>query len=185
MYILFGIGNPGSKYENTPHNIGYSFVESFSESGKGNIQHKAITEKITLEENSLLLAKPTTYVNLSGESARSLLAYYKLPTTSLIVITDDANLEFGAIRIRTKGSHGGHNGLANIIQHCGENFIRIRIGIGLCPEHMDLSSFVLRKLKKSEIKFLGDMKSTIQEIVKLGLKEGWELAATQFNRKSL
>jgi len=179
------MGNPDAKYQNTPHNIGYYYVESFSETGKGKIEHKAVTKKITLEGESLMLAKPTTYVNLSGESARALLSYYKLTPSSLIVITDDANLETGAIRIRTKGSHGGHKGLANIIHHCGETFVRIRIGIGRCPENMDLSSFVLKKWNQSEIKIFSEMKATIHELVKFGLTDGWETTATRFNRKSL
>lgn len=185
MYILLGIGNPGSKYENTPHNIGFTLVDSFATTPQGKAQHKALTQKVNFEGTDLLLAKPTTYVNLSGESAQSLLAYYKLKPESLIVITDDVNLDFGAIRIRKKGSHGGHNGLSSIIQHCGENFVRIRIGVGKCPPHFNLSNYVLRKLKPLEINQIDEMKPHIQSAVKKGLSDGWESAAAQFNRKSL
>ncbi len=185
MKVILGIGNPGKKYENTPHNIGFHLVDSLSESGFTPMGKDSLVEKINLAGETVILLKPQTYVNLSGNSAQKVMHFYKINPDDLIVVVDDVNLEWGAIRIRSKGSHGGHNGLKSLIQHIGSNFTRIRVGVGLCPEYMDLSAYVLRQLTNAEKNSLNNLKLDFKDLVEFGIKEGWEKAGAKFNRKSL
>ena len=113
MYLVVGLGNPGSQYENTHHNAGFLAVDTLAESSNWKSEHKAFTQKIQIASEDVLLAKPQTYMNLSGESVQALMTWYKIKPANLIVISDDVNLDLGRIRIRAKGSHGGQNGLRN------------------------------------------------------------------------
>jgi len=182
MNILLGLGNPGKQYVFTPHNVGYLFVESLAESAIWKKGKKNLFQKIIFNAKPILLAKPTTYMNLSGDAAQSLLSYYKLPLKQLIVIVDDVNLKLGSLRIREKGSDGGHNGLKNIIKHLGPEFIRIRVGIGYCPPEEDLSRFVLRKFNKDALLKIMNLCDQLPEIIDYGLKLGWQNAASKYNR---
>ena len=148
MIIIAGLGNPGKEYENTRHNVGFMTVDALADRYGISIsekKHKALVGKGVIEGQKVLLIKPQTYMNLSGESLRDALDYYHVdPESELIVISDDISLDPGQIRIRKKGSAGGHNGLKNIIQHLGtENFPRIKMGVGEKPKEMDLKDFVL------------------------------------------
>jgi PTH1 family peptidyl-tRNA hydrolase len=184
MKILLGLGNPCRKYQNTPHNVGFYLIDSMAKFLKWRRDKRSLTQKITLGCFPVLLAKPTTYVNLSGEAVHALLSFYKIPLNDLIVVVDDANLNLGAIRIRPKGSDGGHKGLKSIIQHCGSDFARIRIGVGPCPPEMDLSYYVLKKLNKEQASVIDNIKSCFNELVIYGLEHGWKDAATKYNRTS-
>ena len=148
MYIIVGLGNPGKQYENTRHNIGFDVIDRLAD--KENIavlekKHKAIIGKGMIAGEKCILAKPQTFMNLSGESVRELADYYKVDETcELIVISDDISLDVGQLRVRKKGSAGGHNGLKNIIAHLGhENFIRIRMGVGEKPASYHLAEYLL------------------------------------------
>ena len=141
MYVIAGLGNPGAKYENTRHNIGFMAVDAIAAKNHISVQekkHKALLGKGMLGSEKVLLVKPQTFMNLSGESIREIIDYYKIEEkTELIVISDDISLAPGALRIRKKGSAGGHNGLKNIIAHLGtDQFPRVRVGVG-APAHPD------------------------------------------------
>ena len=153
MFIIVGLGNPERKYDGTRHNIGFSAITVIAD--KYNIsmdieKHKAVCGKGYIEGQKVILAMPQTYMNLSGESVRELVDYYKIdPESELIVIYDDINLAPGRLRIREKGSAGGHNGIKNIISHLGTQvFPRIRIGVGEKPKGWDLADYVLGRFAK-------------------------------------
>jgi PTH1 family peptidyl-tRNA hydrolase len=182
MHILLGIGNPGNSYTETPHNVGFHLLDALSSSGWKK-QGKAHIQKCVIRQSSYIFVKPTTYVNLSGEAALASMSYYKIPPENLIVVVDDVNLPFGAIRIRKDGSAGGHNGLKSIIKHCGQSFPRIRIGIGHCPPEWELSNWVLRKMNAQEVDDIHSIADILPSILETGTSEGWEAAAGKFNRK--
>lgn len=154
MYIIVGLGNPEAKYDKTRHNIGFDTVDYIAD--KYNIaldfaKHKAMCGKGFIEGEKVILAKPLTYMNLSGESVRQLVDYYKIEEDELIVIYDDIDLDVGHIRLRRKGSAGGHNGIKNIIAHLGtEEFNRIKIGVGAKPKGWDLVDHVLGRFSDEE-----------------------------------
>ena len=147
MYIIAGLGNPGEKYDNTRHNAGFLTIDALA--SKYNIDvrekaHKALIGKGVIEGQKVILAKPQTYMNVSGESIRALVDYYKIAQEELIIIFDDISLEPGQLRIRKKGSAGGHNGIKSIIAHLGtQEFTRIKVGVGEKPPKMDLADYVL------------------------------------------
>ena len=188
MHVLLGLGNPGPKYDLTRHNIGFAMVDSLLEAsgqtGVWKTEAKSLTRRITLGGLPLLIAKPQTFMNLSGEAAQALLTFYTVTPKNLIVIVDDIYLDMGAVRIRTQGSHGGHNGLRDLMQHCGEDFTRVRIGVGPLPSEQDRADFVLRKYGTEEAKILQSVLSRSKELVETGLTLGWERAGSLFNRRS-
>lgn len=116
MYLIVGLGNPGTQYSNTHHNAGFMAVEKLATSGDWKSEHKALTQKVVVGGQECLLAKPQTYMNLSGESVQALMTWYKIKPEQLLVFSDDINLDVGRIRCRANGSHGGQNGLRNIIE---------------------------------------------------------------------
>ncbi len=155
MFIIAGLGNPSRQYEGTRHNVGFDVIDRISD--KYNIsvdtkKHLALTGRGIIEGQKVVLIKPQTYMNLSGESIRSVVDFYKAdPSHELIVIYDDVNLDTGQLRIREKGSAGGHNGIKNIIAHLGtQEFPRIRVGVGEKPPGYDLADYVLGHFSKAE-----------------------------------
>ena len=138
MYIIAGLGNPGKEYAGSRHNVGFMTLDELADRYNIDVRekaHKALIGKGMIEGNKVILVKPQTYMNLSGESIRSVMDYYKTEPSEFIVIYDDISLEPGQIRIRKKGSAGGHNGIKNIIAHLGtQEFPRIRIGVGEKPD---------------------------------------------------
>ncbi len=185
MFLIMGIGNPGDKYKNTPHNIGFILLDSLSASSPWKKSKKSLIQTIQYGDTKVILAKPTTYVNLSGEAAVSLLNFFKIEITNFAVIVDDANLNIGAIRIRQSGSDGGHNGLKSIIQHCGDGFARIRIGIGRCPTGTNLSTHVLSNLSKEHKQIIQEIEAVFPELMENAINHGWEDTACKYNRKGL
>jgi peptidyl-tRNA hydrolase, PTH1 family len=186
VHILVGLGNPGPKYDRTRHNIGFDFADRVAEAlgaGAWKTESKCLTCRASMAGKPLLLAKPQTFMNLSGGAAQSLLAFYKVSPRNLIVIVDDIYLDLGAVRIRTKGSHGGHNGLRDLMEHCGDEFTRIRIGVGPFPPEQDRADFVLRKYGQEEAKVLEAVLSEGKNIIETGLSQGWERAGSDFNRR--
>lgn len=185
MYIIAGLGNPGREYEGTRHNVGFMALDQLADRlgiEIGEKAHRALIGKGRIEGNRVLLVKPQTYMNRSGESLRQVLDYYKEEPSSLIVVYDDISLDPGAIRIRGKGSAGGHNGVKSIIAHLGtQEFARIRIGVGAKPPRMDLADYVLGH-------FSGDDMRRIEEACRDGavaaavmITEGIETAMNRFN----
>lgn len=155
MYIIVGLGNPGSTYQNTKHNIGFDVIDKLAEQYNISVtqkKHKALIGKGNMDGYPVLLVKPQTFMNLSGESVRSVLDFYKLNIQDeLIIIYDDISLDLGQIRVRQKGSAGGHNGMKSIIAHLNtEEFSRIKVGVGEKPKFMDLADYVLSYFSKAE-----------------------------------
>ncbi|XP_065877070.1 peptidyl-tRNA hydrolase, mitochondrial [Euphorbia lathyris] len=149
-WLFVGLGNPGDKYKGTRHNVGFELVDAFAESAgiaMNTVHCKAISGEGFIGEAPVILAKPQTYMNLSGESTGPLAAYHKLPLNRVIVLHDDMDLPCGVLRLQAKGGHGSHNGLKNVIYHFRGNkeFARMRIGIGRPPGQMDPKAFLLQK----------------------------------------
>lgn len=188
MFLIVGLGNPGKDYANTRHNIGFDVIEKLAEQEKISVlekKHKAVIGKGYINGQKVILAKPQTYMNLSGESIREMLDYYKLDEREdLIVVSDDISLELGQIRLRKKGSAGGHNGLKNIISHLGhDEFQRIKMGVGEKPKGYDLADYVLGHFTGAERKIMDDGAEQAIEAIRMILNEGIEPAMNQFNRK--
>ncbi len=188
MYIIAGLGNPGKEYGNPRHNVGYEVIDALAE--KYNIsvlelKHKALLGKGYIEGQKVILMKPLTYMNLSGESLRMAVDYYKADAEQdLIVISDDVSLPPGQLRVRKKGSAGGHNGLKNIIKMLGtENFRRIRLGVGEKPKAYDLADWVLGHFNKEERAVMDEAVGKAVQAVGLTVTEGPDAAMNVFNRK--
>lgn len=188
MYIIVGLGNPKKEYENTRHNIGFDVIDAIADEyniSMSDKKHKAIIGKGAIRGQKVILAKPQTYMNLSGESVRELIDYYKVDEeTELIVIYDDISLDVGQMRIRKKGSAGGHNGIKSILQHLGHDvFLRIKMGVGEKPKGYDLADYVLGHFSKEDRKILDDnMKNTILA-VEMMLGDDTDGAMNRFNTK--
>lgn len=189
MYIIVGLGNPGRQYENTRHNIGFDVIETLAEQDHVAVlekKHKAIIGKGFVSGQKCVLAKPQTFMNLSGESVRQLLDYYKVDETAeLIVISDDVSLEVGQIRIRKKGSAGGHNGLKDIIAHLGhDSFVRVKMGVGEKPPGYDLADYVLGHFTSQERKVMDEAAERAAEAIRTIIAQGPDAAMNDFNRKA-
>lgn len=188
MYIIAGLGNPGLKYAKTKHNMGFCVIDVLAD--RYNINVKTIKSKAyigvgTIAGEKVILVKPKTYMNLSGESIAELVNYYKInPASDLIVIYDDITLEPGNIRVRQKGSAGGHNGMKSIIKMLGtEDYMRVRVGIGERPENMDLSSHVLARFDKDVIPLVEEgIEKAADATVKI-ITDGIDSTMNHFNRK--
>lgn len=188
MYIIAGLGNPKKEYDNTRHNVGFSVIDAMADKYGIHIielKHKAVLGKGTVDGQKVILAKPLTYMNLSGESIRALVDYYKVDITQeLIVISDDISLPPGQIRIRKKGSAGGHNGLKNIISQLGsEEFLRIRVGVGEKPKGYDLADYVLGHFDKAEHLLIKESTEHAIKAAECMLCGKTDEAMNEFNRK--
>ena len=188
MYIIVGLGNPGKEYGGTRHNIGFDVIELLA--GQENIsvaekKHKAMIGKGVVAGQRCILAKPQTFMNLSGESVRALLDYYKADEKEeLIVISDDVSLDVGQIRIRKKGSAGGHNGLKNIIAMLGhDTFIRVKMGVGEKPRGWDLADYVLGRFSGPERKIMDEAAERAADAIRSIITQGADAAMNDFNRK--
>jgi len=187
MYIIVGLGNPGLKYDTTKHNIGFEVIERLGYEHNIKIdkkKHKALIGQGVIKGRKVILVKPQTYMNLSGESVRSILDFYNLSEEDILVIYDDTSLELGALRIRLKGSAGGHNGIKSIIQHLGTNeFVRIKVGVGEKPPGWDLADYVLSQFTKQEIPVMIESVKEAVEAIEMILDQGETPAMNQYNRR--
>ncbi len=189
MYIIVGLGNPKSEYKNTRHNIGFDVIDVLAD--KYDIitearKHRAFCGKGYIEGQKAVLAMPQTYMNLSGESVRSMVDYYKIDIkTELIVIFDDVSLDLGQIRIRKQGTAGGHNGMKNIISHLGtDEFMRVRMGVGAKPKGYDLADYVLGRFSKGERETMDEAVIKATEAIKMIVTEGVDHAMNLYNKKN-
>lgn len=186
MFIIAGLGNPSKQYEKTRHNVGFDVIDLLSE--KYNIKvnekkHRALCGTGWIEGQKVLLVKPQTFMNLSGESIGTILNFYKIaPETNLIIVYDDISLVPGKIRIRKKGSAGGHNGIKSIISHAGtQEFLRIKIGVGEKPQGWDLADYVLGRFSKEERKLVTEAFEKVCDAVALMVQGETDQAMNLFN----
>ena len=189
MYIIVGLGNYEKKYENTRHNIGFEVIDKLAEQENISVlemKHRAVIGKGVVAGQKCILAKPLTYMNLSGECVRELVDYYKADETAeLVVISDDISLDVGQLRIRKKGSAGGHNGLKNIIAHLGhDTFVRIRVGVGEKPKEWDLVDHVLGHFSTEERKIMDESVGRAADGVRMILSQSADAAMNEFNKKN-
>ncbi len=187
MYIIVGLGNPTDKYQATRHNIGWDAITRLSDDYRIPMdfkKHKASCGRGYIEGEKVILAQPLTYMNLSGESVRELVDFYKVDPENVIIIYDDISLDVGQLRIRKKGSAGGHNGIKSIISHLGTmEFPRIKIGVGDKPEGWDLADYVLSRFRDEEQAAIREALKNASDACKMIITSGIEAAMNQYNRK--
>ena len=185
-WLLVGLGNPGTQYENTRHNVGFLVADELAERQNAPIQRlkfKALTNLLTISGEKVLVMKPVTYMNLSGEAVRQAVDFYKIPPERVLVVSDDTALAVGRLRIRKGGSAGGHNGLKNIIQHLGtDQFPRIRLGVGQKPHpDYDMADWVLSKFAGEDLKTITEAIRKAADAVECLMQEGPDKAMNRFN----
>ena len=187
MFIIAGLGDPTREYEKTRHNVGFEVIDILADKLGIRVtdkKHRAFCGMGMLGTEKVILSKPQTYMNLGGESIGSMADFYKVEPEHIIVICDDINLEEGELRIRTKGSAGGHNGLKNIISHLGtQEFLRIRVGVGEKPKEMDLADYVLGRFPKEQEAIMEDAYKAAAEAAIMIVSDGADMAMNHFNRK--
>lgn len=188
MFIIVGLGNPTNQYEGTRHNVGFDVIDKIAD--KYNIsvdvrKHRAFCGKGIIEGQKVILAKPQTFMNLSGESVASLVDYYKVDyKEELLIIYDDVSLDVGQLRIRKKGSAGGHNGIKSIISHLGDQvFPRIKVGVGEKPKKYNLADYVLGHFTKAEQEQMEEGYANAIEAVKGIVNGEIDAAMNRFNKK--
>ena len=186
MYLIIGLGNPTEQYQHTRHNAGFDCLDILADMLSVRINralHKSHYGKGYAGSEKVILAKPQTYMNLSGQAVESLMHFYKIDREHLIVIYDDSDLEPGRIRIRKSGSAGGHNGMKDIIKMTGtQDFIRIRVGIGRPPEHMDMADFVLSRPQGEEKKIMDAAYERAAMAAKDMIENGVDHAMNHYNQ---
>ena len=188
MFVIVGLGNPGKKYENTRHNAGFISLDALANKYGISIsekKHKALCGTGIIEGNKVLLVKPETFMNLSGESVRSVMDFYKIdPEEDMLVIYDDISLAPGNIRIRKKGSAGGHNGIKSIIAHTGtQNFMRIKVGVGEKPSGWDLADYVLGHFSEEDKVNLKEVMPSVMGAAVLMAQGDVDKAMNDYNAK--
>ncbi len=188
MFVIVGLGNPGKKYENTRHNAGFVAIDALAEKYGISIsekKHKALCGTGVIEGNKVILIKPQTFMNLSGESVRAVMDFYKIdPEEDMLVIYDDISLAPGNIRIRKKGSAGGHNGIKSIIAHAGtQNFMRIKVGVGEKPSGWDLADYVLGHFSDDDNAKLKEIMPDVMQAAALMVQGDVDKAMNDFNAK--
>ncbi len=187
MFLIAGLGNPGKQYEMTRHNIGFEVIDYISKEYNikvNKIKHKALIGEGNIQGERVILAKPQTYMNLSGESIREICDYYKLGAENVIIVYDDIAIPSGSVRIRAKGSAGGHNGMKSIIyQLQSDEFMRLRIGVG-APKHADydLKDYVLGRFGKDEAEDIISAVKLCPDALVMMMRSGASIAASKFNR---
>jgi PTH1 family peptidyl-tRNA hydrolase len=187
MKLIAGLGNPTKEYDGTRHNIGFMAIDALAEEygiRVDTLKHKAMTGSGYIGGQKVILAKPVTYMNLSGEAVRAISDYYKIPAEDILIIFDDTTLDVGRMRIRKKGSAGGHNGIKSIIAHLGTTeFPRVKIGIGAKREGQDLADYVLSRFPKEDKEALKEVLEDTKNAVELIVQDDIEEAMNRYNKK--
>lgn len=188
MKLIVGLGNPGMEYALTRHNIGFKAIDKLAETYGVTVQRnkfKALVGEGIILGEKVILMKPQTYMNLSGEAIRACIDWNKLTREDILVIYDDVSLDVGVLRIRKNGSAGGHNGIKSIISHLSsQEFARIKIGVGEKPAGWDLADYVLGKFTQEEMKIMDTGLEDMQKAVEMILRKGIEQAMNQYNGKA-
>lgn len=184
MELIVGLGNPGSRYVKTRHNVGFAVIDGLAESsecGRFQDRFQADTAELRIGERKILLAKPRTFMNLSGRCVRELIDFYQLPFEDLLVVCDDINLPLGKLRARARGTHGGHNGLRDIQNHLGTTgYSRLRIGVG-APEGDDAIDHVLGRFRPSERDVIDEAVRQAVQAAACWAEKGIEACMNEFN----
>ncbi len=184
-FLLVGLGNPGREYKDNRHNVGFMLIDRLCvllDVRLNRLQSKALVAFAAYQGNKIILAKPQTYMNLSGQAVGGLARFYKLPLENVMVAHDDLDLPFGVIRIRPGGGAGGQKGIASIIEHLGsKDFPRLRIGIGRPPGRMDPADYVLQDFPSSDLVMLSETLGRAAEAALVFVTEGLDAAMNQFN----
>ena len=186
--LIVGLGNPGIEYQFTPHNLGFLTIDRIAEQLGTQVDNRhcrAVTGRGRIGDQEVVLAKPETFMNLSGLSVRELVTEYEIqPESDLIVIYDELDLPFGSLRVRQRGSAAGHNGMKSVIGALDtQEITRIRLGIGTDTPIRDGKSYVLRQLKKSELKLVDELLDNAAEAARVIVTEGVNVAMNRFNRR--
>lgn len=185
MYIIVGLGNPGKQYENTRHNVGFNVIDILAEEygiSVTKMKHKALIGEGRVGTEKVVLVKPVTYMNLSGESLAEIYNFYKVDTSNIVVIYDDIDLDVGKIRIRKKGSGGTHNGMRSIIKCLGANdFPRVRVGVSKPKPGQDLADFVLSRFRKEESDDVELGLEKAAKAVDVMIRDNIDLAMNKYN----
>lgn len=189
MYFIVGLGNPGIKYENTRHNVGFLTIDYLAQKHGikvKKLKHKSFIGEGTISGQKVMLIKPQTYMNSSGEALREIRNFYKFEDDELIVIFDDIDIDFGSIRIKQKGSAGTHNGMKSIIYQLQyDKFPRIKIAVGQRPEYMNLANFVLSGFSKDEVDTVREEIIMASDAVEMILEDGISKAMNKYNSINL
>lgn len=189
MYYIVGLGNPGIQYENTRHNAGFIAIDYLARKYSidvRKIKFKSLIGQGVISGQKVMLVKPQTYMNNSGEAIREIYKYFDFDHDKLIVIYDDIDIDFGSIRIRKKGSAGTHNGMKSIIYNLEfDDFPRIKVAVGKKPSYMDLANFVLSGFSKQEAKIIEEEVKLTSDAIEMILEEGIEKSMSMFNSKRL
>ena len=183
-FLIVGLGNPGRKYRGNRHNIGFMAADALAAAYKiesSKVQNKAIVGNGRIQTRAVILAKPQTYMNNSGDSVGPLARYYKVPPENVLVVYDELDLPFGTIRLRERGGAGGHNGMKSIINHLGQDFPRVRLGIGRPPGQMPVPAYVLQDFGKDDLPLLDDVLAEAIRAIETYLREGIHLAMSRHN----
>ena len=183
-YLITGLGNPGRGHLYNRHNIGFMVVDRLATRhgiDMKRVQSKAIVGSGRIAGRAVVLAKPQTFMNLSGEAVGPLVNYYKVPLTHILVVYDELDIPFGVLRLREKGGAGGHNGMRSIIQHLGNEFARLRMGIGRPPGRMEAAAYVLQDFGRDELPLVSEMLTTGVEAIESFIANGIDLTMSRFN----
>lgn len=184
-FMVVGLGNPGRKHRHNRHNLGFMVLDKLADRHGiklSRVQSQALIGSGKVENRSVILVKPMTYMNLSGRSVGTLSRYYRVPLNKLVITYDEIDLPFGAVRIRASGGSGGHNGMKSIIEHLGPDFPRIRIGIGRPTGRMDPAAYVLQNFSKEEREVVGGIVDRTVDAIELFLREGINSAMNMYNQ---
>lgn len=188
MKLIIGLGNPGAEYARTRHNIGFEAIDTLARINNISInknKFKGLYGEGFIGGDKAILIKPQTYMNLSGESIISFISWYKVQAKDILVIYDDVSLAPGKLRIRQKGSPGGHNGIKSIIQHLGtDEFERIKIGVGEKPQGWDLADYVLGRFSNSETKLMDTIMEDVADATQMIIEKGIQEAMNAYNPKA-
>lgn len=185
-WIVVFLGNPGARFDGTRHNVGFMTADAFAEKHNvkiDRVKYKALIRQVEIGDESVLLMKPQTFMNLSGDAVREAMNFYKIPTDHILVISDDVSLPVGKLRIRRSGSAGGHNGLKDIIAKCGgDGFPRIKVGVGEKPHpDYDMADWVLSRFVGDDAKAIADATKRAADAVEVLITQGVDKAMAKYN----
>jgi PTH1 family peptidyl-tRNA hydrolase len=184
-FLLIGLGNPGREYKDSRHNFGFMLIDRIAVrlNARGmKVQSKAIVTNATYEERKLILAKPQTFMNLSGQSVQGLVHFYKIPLTNMMILSDDLDIPFGTIRIRASGGPGGQRGLSSILERLGTKDVpRLRLGIGRPPGRMDPADYVLQNFSRDDMQSISEILDRAADAVLAFVTHGLNKAMNEYN----